>query len=157
MKGKKLILVLPALVLIFSLVGTSAVSARMEGSDQRVDLSIAGPGAIVSLPIQQELDLDVGSRLNISVECNKSVKCSKWTGRWFITYLRTSEEHWVTKCKLYVPDFIDNDQDAMNWRWSEDYIAENCSLEGEPQTWTGEYISTRKEMIPALCKQVCYF
>ena len=78
----------------------------------------------------------------------KELVCyNQWTGRWIMTYLRTSEGHWVTKCQLYVPDFITNEQDAQNWSWSEEYIADQCSLDDEPQTWQGTYISTQKEYI----------
>lgn len=86
-------------------------------------------------------------------ECPSEVVCKPvWTGRWIITYLREGNDHWATKCNLYVPDFIYNENDAKLWRWSDEYIAELCSLPGEPQTWQGTYLYLQKEFKPAQCK-----
>lgn len=152
MRKLTLVWVMLGIVLVFSLVGTSAASARTEGNREEVVFSAISPENQGTFTM--DLETDFGSVLNQSI-CFRVGNCSKWTGRWFITYLRTSEDHWVTQCELYVPDFIDNEADAMKWRWSEDYIADNCSLENEPQTWEGIYLNTRKEMIPGPCPLAC--
>lgn len=77
-------------------------------------------------------------------ECESCVPV--WTGRWIITYQREGRGHWVTWCNLYVPIFVDNEKDARRWRWSEQYIADLCSLDCEPQTWQGNYLYVEKEM-----------
>jgi hypothetical protein len=78
------------------------------------------------------------------------------TGRWIATYYRSGYDHWVTKCRLYVPDDIDNQKDAEAWRWSAEYIAEQCSLDSEPQTWAGTYVGVEKET-KKICKHTLIF
>jgi len=87
-------------------------------------------------------------------QCGKDEGCvEKWTGRWMITYQREGRGHWVTWCNLYVPHVADANGDgrvdakeAKAWKWSNLYIAEQCSLDCEPQTWEGNYLYVKKEM-----------
>ncbi len=143
------------IILIFSLVGTSAASARTEGYQEELTFSAVGLENLDAPQMALESDFAFLGSLYARISCYKASSCYKWTGRWFITYLRKSEGHWVTWCQLYVPDFIDNELDAKNWRWSDEYIAEICSQPDEDQTWEGIYLNMRKEMIPVECELIC--
>jgi hypothetical protein len=120
-----------AFFLVLSLIGASAVSAKTERSSQGVEQTAIEPGD--------------GSYIQCSLGIEECTRVAASTGRWIITYRRQGVGHYVTLCKLYVPDFIDNEKDARNWRWSDEYIADTCSLSDEPQTWQGEYLHLEKE------------
>ncbi|NQS91276.1 MAG: hypothetical protein HQ574_02620 [Chloroflexi bacterium] len=134
-------------VLLFSMIGSSVVAAKTEGTSSRLDRSVL---SISSQETNRQADyVGQGSSLFAAeIECSSEIVCtSRWTGRWVITYHRECEGHCVTWCQLYVPDTIKNEQDAQNWRWSDEYIADNCSLADEPQTWKGVYLHLEKETI----------
>jgi len=140
--------------LLISLVGTSAAALRTLGYQEEMTLS---PVRFGELDTPQMV---MGSSFAAAGNggdkyCYRPSNCFKATGRYYITYLRKSEGHWVTWCQLYVPASIDNLQEAKKWRWSPEYIADLCSLPDEPQTWEGEYIRLEKEMIPVECDLVC--
>ena len=143
------------IVLVLSLIGTSAASVRTEGYQEKLTYSPVRFGAL-DAP-QMVLGTSMAALISEDVEesCYTPSNCFKATGRYFITYLRKSEGHWVTWCQLYVPDYIDNYQEAKKWRWSPEYIADLCSLPDEPQTWEGDYIRIQKEMVPVECAPVC--
>jgi hypothetical protein len=144
------------IVLIFSLLGTSAASARTEVSQKKITFSVVSFGGLNAPKMAWEPNFTSRESQFVREDfCTKHTNCFGSTGRYLITYLRKSEGHWITKCLLYVPDFIDNDQDAKKWRWSAEYIADHCSLPDEPQTWEGIYINLKKEMVPVECKQTC--
>jgi hypothetical protein len=144
-KARKIGLIL-AVMVVLSLLGASAASAKTETIQETQQLAIypklgseeASNGAIC---------LDSSQTPGLGIQNGNGVTfCfTAWTGRWIMTYLREGEGHWVTKCMLYVPDFIDNEDDAQAWRWSDEYVADHCSLDDEPQTWQGIYLYTEKE------------
>jgi len=132
-------------VIVLSLIGTIAAFAKTEAS------SISYQDT-THLAVYLAPDTNGNPLVSISPDNTRSEVCSlgntcapAWTGRWVITYLREGDEHWVTWCQLYVPDFIDNESDARKWRWSDEYIAKNCSQPNEPQTWEGIYLYVQKE------------
>jgi hypothetical protein len=144
------------IVLIFSMLGTSAASARTKGYQEKLAFSVLNSGGLYATKMDRESDFTyLGSQFVREDNCFRPKDCVKWTGRWMITYLRISEGHWVTRCQLYVPEFIDNELDARNWRWSSEYIAKTCSLPDEPQTWEGIYFNFQQEMVPIDCKLIC--
>jgi hypothetical protein len=136
-----------AVIGLLSLLGASAASARPEGGQEANPPAVI-PGLDGSVVPQAAAYPEVGSTFGLDPSVIADRNCySQWTGRWIITYLRQGEGHWVTWCRLYVPDFINNEADAQAWRWSEEYIADHCSLDSEPQTWQGIYLYTQKEYI----------
>ena len=143
------------IVILISMVGTSAASARTQAGQEEVSFSAVSFGDLETPQMVLEYNLNALGSNDYNQGCYQPGNCSKWTGRWLITYLRKSEGHWVTLCELYVPEFIDNDLDAKKWTWSPEYIAENCSLPGEAQTWEGTIINFRKETVPVPCRMVC--
>ena len=123
-------------VLVFSMIGTIATSANTNVAGYSV-MDINEHPMAANYPGNSQSEVCV-----IDKFCYPD-----WTGRWLITYLREGDGHWVTWCQLYVPDFVDNELDAKEWRWSDEYIAENCSLIDEPQTWEGMYLHIQRETI----------
>ena len=137
-------------VLVISLLVVSSAAAKTEqGYDWARDTA-ANPELLGSPSL--EAYLVPGGAVGGTSYCNNVIHCpADTTGRWIITYLREGDGHWVTWCKLYVPEFIDNELDAQNWHWSDDVLADLCSLEDEPQTWQGTYMNLQKETKPGKC------
>ena len=155
MKKSQAVWMIVGIGLLISVVGTGAALARTKGYQEELTLSAVHFGEMEAPQMAFESEYASLWSADAVEACYKPDNCSRWTGRYLITYLRKSEGHWVTWCQLYVPDFIDNDQEAKKWRWSDDYIADLCSLPDEPQTWEGDYIRLQKEMIPMECELVC--
>lgn len=81
----------------------------------------------------------------------------RWTGRFVQTYLRTVTGHWVTYCNYKVPMAADTNKDgkvsfkeAKAWEWSPNFLASECALDCEPQTWQGKLVDTFREF-----KDIC--
>ena len=125
--------VILAVILLLSLLGASSVSARTASNQEANQQS--------AIPIDSYQAISLGPTNGVR-HCFPD-----WTGHWLQTYLRVGYDHWVTKCVLYVPDFINNEKDAQAWRYSDEYLAEKCSLENEEPTWQGIYLHTEKETV----------
>jgi len=142
-------------VLLISVVGTGAVLAWSEGYQEELTLPAVRFGEVETSQMAFRSEYAAHTGFAIDVTCYTPSNCFKSTGRYYITYRRKSEGHWVTWCQLYVPDFIKNDKDAQKWRWSPEYIADLCSLPDEPQTWEGTYVGLTKETVPVDCEPIC--